>query len=122
MIWATNETLALLRYNSHVCINATFRSTPKDFSQCLAIMTFDLGSQTFEPWAYAFITGKLEYLYSIPKYETTDIEKEFMNQLNTNFVKIVPQNIEAILVNYEFPTLFKQDDIINAIEYIKNQI
>ncbi|KAF0985504.1 LOW QUALITY PROTEIN: hypothetical protein HZS_5496 [Henneguya salminicola] len=49
MIWATNETLALLRYISHVCSNATFRSTPKDFSQCLAIMTFDLGSQTFEP-------------------------------------------------------------------------
>ncbi|KAF0985500.1 hypothetical protein HZS_2205, partial [Henneguya salminicola] len=65
MIWATNQTLFFLRYNSHVFIDATIRSTPKGFSQCLVIMTFDVGIQTFVPCAYALMTGKLEHLYSV---------------------------------------------------------
>ncbi|KAF0985899.1 hypothetical protein HZS_7391 [Henneguya salminicola] len=56
---ATNETLGLLRYNSHVFIDATFRSTPKGFSNCLVIMIFDLGTQTFVPCAYALMTDNL---------------------------------------------------------------
>ncbi|KAF0990374.1 hypothetical protein HZS_6204 [Henneguya salminicola] len=69
MIWAKNETLCLLRYNSHVFIDDIFRYTPKGFPQCLVIMTFDLGTQTFVPCAYVLITGKLEHLYSVVLHE-----------------------------------------------------
>ncbi|KAF0991091.1 hypothetical protein HZS_2035 [Henneguya salminicola] len=69
MIWATNITLGLLRYNSNVFIDATFRATSKDFLQCLVIRTFDLGTQTLVPCAYALRTGKLEHLYSVVLHE-----------------------------------------------------
>ncbi|KAF0985351.1 hypothetical protein HZS_1266 [Henneguya salminicola] len=101
MIWAKNETVGLLRYNSPVFIDATFRSTPKGFSQCLVTMTFDLVIQTFVPCAYALMTGKLEHLYSVvlhemifllefkwmPKYITTDLEKGLIKAINYEFAE-----------------------------------
>ncbi|KAF0989773.1 LOW QUALITY PROTEIN: hypothetical protein HZS_5300 [Henneguya salminicola] len=140
MIWATSETLALLSYNSHVFIDAPFRSTPKDFSHCLATMTLDLGTQTFVSCAYTLMTGKLEYLYSVvlhemiflselkwmPKYITPPyFEKGLINAIKYEFSKIstkkkkVPQNIETIL---ELLNLVKHRDISNAFEYIEKKI
>ncbi|KAF0986469.1 hypothetical protein HZS_2862 [Henneguya salminicola] len=55
----TNETPALLKYNSHVFIDSIARSTCKDFSQYIVLMTFDLGSQTFVPCDYALVTSEL---------------------------------------------------------------
>ncbi|KAF0985482.1 hypothetical protein HZS_7772, partial [Henneguya salminicola] len=82
---ATNETLCLLRYNSHVFIDDTFRSTHKGFSQCLVIMTFYLGTQTFVPCAYALMTGKLEHLYSVVLHEVIFLlEFKWMPKYITN--------------------------------------
>lgn len=69
MIWATNQSLSLLRYNNHTFIDATFRSTPLPFSQCLIIMTFDYGTEQYVPCVYALMTGKHEYLYSVVLHE-----------------------------------------------------
>lgn len=99
LIWATNETLSLLRYNSHVFIDGTFNSCPKDYSQCLIIMTYDLGTESFIPCVYALMSSKHEYLYSVvlheiifllefkwmPKFITCDFEIALIKALKYEF-------------------------------------
>lgn len=64
MIWATNECLSLMRYNSHTFIDGTFRSTPAPFKQCVIIMVYDHGTNSYVPCVYGLLTSKNEYLYN----------------------------------------------------------
>ncbi|KAF0992591.1 hypothetical protein HZS_3862 [Henneguya salminicola] len=97
MIWAKNETLALLRYNSHVFIDATFRSTPKYFSQYLVKMKFDLDPQTFVPRAYASMTSKLEYLYSVNQTVDDPYVKEFLTYFEKTRIKSTASSCDGAL-------------------------
>ncbi|KAF0989376.1 hypothetical protein HZS_2265 [Henneguya salminicola] len=44
VIWATNISLCMMRYNTHTYIDATFRSIPSHFTQCRIIMLFYMNS------------------------------------------------------------------------------
>ncbi|KAF0991245.1 hypothetical protein HZS_5448 [Henneguya salminicola] len=47
LIWSTDESLSLLRYNSPTLIDATFRTVPSHFIKCLIVMIYDRGSQLY---------------------------------------------------------------------------
>lgn len=100
MIWATNECIALLRYNSHTFIDCTFKSTPSQFTQCLIIMVYDHATELYIPCVYALLTGKNECLYS-------SIFHEIIVLLEYNWMpKIITTDFEMALIKsikYEFP-------------------
>ncbi|KAF0988999.1 hypothetical protein HZS_2745 [Henneguya salminicola] len=52
----------MMRYNTHICIDAAFRSTPSSFTQCLIIMLN-------VPCVYVIMTSKNEYLYLVVLHE-----------------------------------------------------
>lgn len=99
IIWCTNECLSLMRYNSHTFVDATFRSTPAPFYQCLIIMVHDIGTNLYIPCVFALMTGRKEHLYSIvfheiiflmefqwmPKFITCDFEKGLLKALKYEF-------------------------------------
>ncbi|KAF0986300.1 hypothetical protein HZS_4816, partial [Henneguya salminicola] len=41
LMWATTESLALLRYNYHTFIDSTFQGPPHLFIHCLTFMAYD---------------------------------------------------------------------------------
>ncbi|KAF0986262.1 hypothetical protein HZS_274 [Henneguya salminicola] len=63
MIWATNQSLSLLRYKGHTFFDGTFRTTPNPFDQCLIIMVFENSSDLYIPCDFSLGTGKNEYIY-----------------------------------------------------------
>lgn len=69
LIWATDESLALLRYNGPTFIDCTFRVVPSPFLQCLIVMVFDYGSNLFVPCVYSLLTSKNEYMYCTVLHE-----------------------------------------------------
>lgn len=99
MIWATNESISLMKYNGHTFVDGTFRMAPAPFVQCLIIMVYDIGTDSFVPCAYCLITGKNEHLYCnvfhelivlteyswMPKILTLDFEKGLISAVNHQF-------------------------------------
>ncbi|KAF0989690.1 LOW QUALITY PROTEIN: hypothetical protein HZS_2039 [Henneguya salminicola] len=75
MIWATNESLCMMRYNTHTYIDATFRSIPSSFTQYLIIL--DIGTELNISCVYTLMISKNEYLYSIALHELV-----FLMELN----------------------------------------
>lgn len=63
LLWATDETLALLRWNGPVFIDGTFRIAPSPFIQCLIVMAYDQSTKLYVPCAYCLVTCKSEYIY-----------------------------------------------------------
>lgn len=100
MIWATNESLALMRYNSHTFIDATFRSTPSPFSQCLIIMVYDQSTEVYVPCVFALMTGKNEYMYCSVLHEIIVLlEYKWMPvTITTDFEYSLIKSVK-----YEFP-------------------
>ena len=43
--------------------DATFYITPKEFSQCLVLMSYDKGSKTYFPWMYILMQSKTKLAY-----------------------------------------------------------
>ncbi|KAF0990943.1 hypothetical protein HZS_3228 [Henneguya salminicola] len=99
MIWTKNESLCIMRYTTHTYIDATFRSTPSPFTQCLTIKVYDVGTELNIPCVHALMTSKNEYLYSVvlhklvflmefnwmPKYTTMDLELGMIHAINHEF-------------------------------------
>lgn len=99
IIWVTNESLALMRYNTHTFIDGTFKVTPHPFYQCVIVMIYDLGTELYVPCAFALVTGKSEYIYCelfhqlimimeynwMPKIITTDFEKALISAVKQEF-------------------------------------
>ncbi|KAF0985249.1 hypothetical protein HZS_1043, partial [Henneguya salminicola] len=48
-IWATNQSLSLLRYNGHTFVDGTFRTIISPFYQCLILMVFDNARNLYIP-------------------------------------------------------------------------
>ncbi|KII63466.1 hypothetical protein RF11_02276 [Thelohanellus kitauei] len=63
LIWIPDDFLCLLKYNGHVFIDATFRTVPYPFSQCVIVMAHDAGTNEYVPCAFCLLTGRNEYLY-----------------------------------------------------------
>ncbi|KAF0989217.1 hypothetical protein HZS_4165 [Henneguya salminicola] len=63
ILWATDETLPLLRYNGPVHIDATFCVVPATFVQCRIVMVYDKGTDLYVPATYSPQTSKCEEMY-----------------------------------------------------------
>ncbi|KAF0988992.1 hypothetical protein HZS_8111 [Henneguya salminicola] len=63
LIWCTNEALSLMRSNSHMFVDYTFRSATAPFTQFLIVMVHDAGTEMFVPCVYSLITSKRESIY-----------------------------------------------------------
>ncbi|KAF0986092.1 hypothetical protein HZS_3165 [Henneguya salminicola] len=100
IIWAVNENLFLLRYNTHTFIDGTFRSTPAPFIQCLIIMACDNGTDLYVPCMYSLMTSKSESLYCTVLHEV-------IVMLDYNWMpKIITLDFKISLINavkHEFP-------------------
>lgn len=99
LIWATNESLSYMRYNTHTFIDGTFRATPHPFYQCIIVMVYDRGTETYVPTIYSLLTAKNEYIYSelfhqivmlmeynwMPSIITTDFEQALISSIKQEF-------------------------------------
>ncbi|KAF0989997.1 hypothetical protein HZS_3202 [Henneguya salminicola] len=63
MIWATNQSFSLLRYNWDIFVDGTFRTTQNPFYQCLIIMVFDTAVDLYIPCVFGLVTGKNEHIF-----------------------------------------------------------
>lgn len=99
LIWVTNESLALMRYNTHTFIDGTFKITPHPFYQCVIVMAYDCGTQLYVPCAFSLVSAKNEYIYCelfhqlimlmeynwMPRIVTTDFEKALICAVKQEF-------------------------------------
>ena len=114
-IWVTDACLALMRYNGHTFIDATFRVVPAPFTQCLIVMVFDAGTQSFIPCVYCLMTGRNEYLYCIILHELI-VLMEYSWMPTTITVDFEKGLIAA--VTHEFP----QSNILGCYFHFKQSI
>ncbi|KAF0991201.1 hypothetical protein HZS_7038 [Henneguya salminicola] len=75
LIWSTDESLSLLRYNGLTLIEATYRTVPSSFSQGLIVLIYDRGLQTYVPCAYSLQTSKSEHMYCTILHELIVLTK-----------------------------------------------
>lgn len=75
LIWSTDEALALMRYNGPTFIDATFKTVPSPFVQCLIVLVYDRGSQLYVPCVYSLQTSKSEYMYCTILHELVALSK-----------------------------------------------
>lgn len=99
LLWSTNESLALMRYNSHTFIDGTFKITPHSFYQCVIVMIYDCGTELYVPCAFGLVTGKNEHIYCelfhqlimlmeyswMPRVITTDFEQALISAIKQEF-------------------------------------
>jgi hypothetical protein len=100
-MWTSDEALSILRMDTQIFVDATFRVTPAPFSQCLIIMAFDPSTNLYVPCVWALMTAKCEYLYCevlhsvivalkyhwSPKVVVVDFEKALLNSIKYQFPK-----------------------------------
>ncbi|KAF0989710.1 hypothetical protein HZS_7548 [Henneguya salminicola] len=106
LIWCTNEALSLMRYNSHMFVDCTFRSAPAPFNQCLIIMVHDAGTEMFVPCVYSLITLKSESIY------LNAIERKLKKY------KVSDHNCHIILSNIELLKVVPIEEITTVLRYI----
>ena len=63
LLWASEESLSVLRQNGDIFIDGTFRVVPAGFYQCVVIMALDLTSSEYVPTVWALLSGKSENMY-----------------------------------------------------------
>jgi hypothetical protein len=81
--WAHPSLICLLQVNRlELFIDATFRSVPSPFYQCLIVMTKDGKTNVFVPVFYVLMSGKTERQYSAVLKEISN----FFDELNPSFV------------------------------------
>ena len=99
VLWVSDEALSVLRIDSTIFIDATFRVTPAPFAQCLIVMNHDPTTNIFVPCAWALMTGKNETLYCEvlhallvllkyrwePKVAVADFEQALLNSVKYQF-------------------------------------
>jgi hypothetical protein len=99
LLWATDDSLAVLRCNGQIFIDATFRVVPHGFAQLLIVMAFDRATNIYCPCAYALMTSRCEYLYCVvfhelvvlleygwdPSVVVTDFEKALVKAVKYQF-------------------------------------
>ncbi|KAF0985925.1 LOW QUALITY PROTEIN: hypothetical protein HZS_4921 [Henneguya salminicola] len=98
LIRAANESLILLRYNSHTFIDGRFKITPHLFFQSDIVMAYDCGTELYVPCAFALLRGKkkytllqqlitlMEYIW-MPKTIATDFEKALFSAAKQEFTE-----------------------------------
>jgi hypothetical protein len=99
-LWASDEALAILRMDSQIFVDATFRVTPSPFSQCLIVMSHDPSTFLYVPCVWALMTSKDEYLYCSVLHEIIVLLKYRWEP------KIIVIDFERALLNtikYQFP-------------------
>jgi len=63
VIWASQESLSILRQNHMVLIDGTFRAVPRPYVQCLMFMAFDVTTDVYVPCVWILMTARTERLY-----------------------------------------------------------
>ncbi|KAF0985465.1 hypothetical protein HZS_7112 [Henneguya salminicola] len=122
-----------MRYNSHMCVDCTFRSATAPFTQCLIVMVHDAGTEIFVPCVYSLITSKSESIYLnvlhelivltksnwMPQIITCDFELSHISAIKHEFPSsLSDHNCRIILSNIELLTVVLIEEITTVLRYI----
>lgn len=63
VVWASSEGLCVLRQQNQIFVDGTFRVVPREFCQCLVIVSFDKSAGLYVPCIWALMTSRTETMY-----------------------------------------------------------